>query len=81
LKGLNVPFVNQAKYIGVILGENYMEILKTDRSQSLQNISVHSLFRRKRLSVNIKLTFHKALIRSVMTYACPAWEFAATPLF
>jgi hypothetical protein len=23
------------------------------------------------------LTLHKALIRSVMTYACPAWEFAA----
>jgi hypothetical protein len=29
------------------------------------------------LSANIKLTLHKALIRSVMTYACPAWEFAA----
>jgi hypothetical protein len=25
----------------------------------------------------IKLTLHKALIRSVMTYASPAWEFAA----
>jgi hypothetical protein len=23
------------------------------------------------------MTLHKALIRSVMTYACPAWEFAA----
>jgi hypothetical protein len=23
------------------------------------------------------LTLHKALIRSVMTYVCPAWEFAA----
>jgi hypothetical protein len=26
---------------------------------------------------NIKLTLHKALIRSVMTYACLAWEFVA----
>jgi predicted dithiol-disulfide oxidoreductase (DUF899 family) len=25
----------------------------------------------------IKLTLYKALIRSVMTYACPVWEFAA----
>ena len=25
----------------------------------------------------MKLTFHKALIRSVLAYACPAWEFAA----
>jgi hypothetical protein len=30
----------------------------------------------ERLSANIKLTLQKALIRSVMTYACPAWEFA-----
>jgi hypothetical protein len=29
------------------------------------------------LSANIKLTVHKALIRSVMTYAFPAWEFSA----
>jgi hypothetical protein len=25
----------------------------------------------------MKLTLHKALISSVMTYPCPAWEFAA----
>jgi hypothetical protein len=29
------------------------------------------------LSANIKLTFYKALIRSVIVYVCPAWEFAA----
>jgi hypothetical protein len=38
---------------------------------------MYSLFKSERLSANIKLTLHKALIRSVMTYACPAWEFAA----
>jgi hypothetical protein len=26
-------------------------------------------------STNIKLTLHETLIRSVMTYVCPAWEF------
>jgi hypothetical protein len=31
----------------------------------------------ERLSANIKLTLHKALISSVMTYACPTWELAA----
>jgi hypothetical protein len=36
-----------------------------------------SLLKNERLNVNIKLTIHKALIRSVMTYACPAWELAA----
>jgi hypothetical protein len=38
---------------------------------------IYSLFRSERLSANIKLTLHKVLIRSVMTYACPAWELAA----
>jgi acyl-CoA synthetase (AMP-forming)/AMP-acid ligase II len=35
----------------------------------------HSIFKRKLLSANIKLKLHKNLIRSVMIYACPAWEF------
>jgi hypothetical protein len=33
--------------------------------------------KRTSLSSNIKLTLHKALIRSVMTYACPAWKLAS----
>jgi hypothetical protein len=40
-------------------------------------ITAYSLFKRERLSDNIKLTLHKAIIRTIMTYACPAWEFAA----
>jgi hypothetical protein len=40
-------------------------------------IREYSIFETERLSTNIKLTLHNALIRSVMTYACPAWEFAA----
>jgi hypothetical protein len=45
-------------------------------------IRLYSLFKSKRLTADIKFTLHKALIRSVMTYACPAWEFVAeTHLF
>jgi hypothetical protein len=40
-------------------------------------IRTYSLFKCERLSANIKLTLHKALIRSVMTYASPLWELAA----
>jgi hypothetical protein len=40
-------------------------------------IRIYSIFKSERLSANIKLILHKALIRCVMTYACPAWEFAA----
>jgi hypothetical protein len=36
-----------------------------------------TFFRSERLSASIKLTLHKALITSVMTYACPAWKSAA----
>jgi hypothetical protein len=38
-------------------------------------IRVYSLFKSEQLSANIKLTLHKPLIRSIMAYACPAWEF------
>jgi hypothetical protein len=44
-------------------------------------IRIFSLFRNERLSATIKLTLHKAVIRSVMTYACPAWELAADTYF
>jgi hypothetical protein len=40
-------------------------------------IILYSLFKSERLSANIKLTLYKALVRSVVTCACPAWEFAA----
>jgi hypothetical protein len=40
-------------------------------------ITIYSLFKSEHLSANIKLTPLKALLRSVMSYACPAWELAA----
>jgi hypothetical protein len=40
-------------------------------------ITIYSLFKSEHLSAIIKLTFHKALMRSVMTHICPAWELAA----
>jgi hypothetical protein len=44
-------------------------------------IIIYSLFKSEHLSANIQLTLHKALIRSVITYACPTWEFAADTHF
>jgi hypothetical protein len=40
-------------------------------------IRTYSLLKSEQLSVNIKLTLHKALGTSIMTYASPAWEFVA----
>jgi hypothetical protein len=39
----------------------------------------HSLFKSGRLITSIILTLYKSLIRSVMTYACSTWEYAADP--
>jgi hypothetical protein len=47
------------------------------RAYSLFIIRAYSLFKSERLSARIKLSLLKALIKSVMTYACPAWEFTA----
>jgi hypothetical protein len=35
------------------------------------------VFKSGHLSTNIKLALYKALIRSVMTYACPTWKYEA----
>jgi hypothetical protein len=40
-------------------------------------IRVYSLFKTERLSANVRLTLHKTLIRSIMAYACPSWEYVA----
>jgi hypothetical protein len=40
-------------------------------------IRIHSVFKSERLSANTKITLHKALIRSVIIYACRVWELAA----
>jgi len=80
LKGRNIPFVNNVKYLGVnfdrkITWRPHIERIETKAFGTF--INTYSLFKSERLSANIKLTLYKALIRSVMTYACPTWEFAA----
>jgi hypothetical protein len=40
-------------------------------------IRTYFIFKTKHLNANIKLIMYRALIRSIMTYACPTWEFAA----
>jgi hypothetical protein len=40
-------------------------------------IRIYSLFRSERLSANIILALHKALIRSIITYSYLSWELVA----
>jgi hypothetical protein len=72
--------INYIKHPGVIFNKRIAwrlntEMIETKDSRSF--IRLYSLFRSERQSANIKLTLHKALISSVMTHACRAWEFTA----
>jgi hypothetical protein len=75
LNGRNISFVNHVKYLGLIFEKRITWRLHIEMTE-VKVFRIYSLFKSERLSANIKITFHKALIRSVMTYACPAWELA-----
>jgi hypothetical protein len=71
LRGWNIPFVNNVNYLGVInkkiVGRSYIKIMEAKAFRAF--IRTYSIFKSELLSANVKLTLHKALIRSVMTYA------------
>jgi hypothetical protein len=80
MNGRNILFVNSVKFLGVIFDKKvtwrlHIEMIEAKAFRTF--IRIYSLLYSERLSTNIKLTLHKALIRSIMTYACPASEFAA----
>jgi hypothetical protein len=80
LNGQNIPFVNNVKYIGIIFDWKIawrLHIKTTETKAFRAFIRTYSLFKSEHLSANIKLTLYNALIRSIMTYASPTWEFVA----
>jgi hypothetical protein len=84
LNGKDIPFVNHIKYLGVIFDKKitwrlHIEMIEAKAFRTF--IRVYSLFKSERLSANIKLTLHKALIRSVMTYAAPPGNLRQIPIY
>jgi hypothetical protein len=80
LNGRNIPFVNHVKYLGVIFDKRItwrLHLEMTEAKAFRTFIRIYSLFKSERLSAKVKLTLHKALIRTVITCACPVWELAA----
>jgi hypothetical protein len=76
LNGLDIPFENSVKYLDKkITWRLHIETIEAKAFRIF--IIIYSRFKSKRLSTNIRLTLHKALIRSAMAYACPAREFEA----
>jgi hypothetical protein len=71
---------NLVKYLSVIFDKRiawrlHIEIIEAKAFRTF--IIIYSLLKSKHLNTNIKPTLHKAVIKSVMTYACPACEIAA----
>jgi hypothetical protein len=80
LNGRNIPFLNSVKYLGVIFDKRMpwrWHIEKIAAKALGKYIRTHSILKSKHLNANIILIVYRALIRSIMTYACPTWEFAA----
>jgi hypothetical protein len=80
LNGQDIPFVSNTKYLSVIFNRRMTwraHIEKTSAKALGTYIRTYSVFKSKHLSANIKLIVYRALIRSIMTYAYPTWEFAA----
>jgi hypothetical protein len=80
LNGRKIPFVNSVKFLGVNFDKRmtWRIHIQTIEANSFRIfIKLYCLFKSEQIGANIKLTPHKALIRSIMTHACNAWEFAA----
>jgi hypothetical protein len=73
-------FVSNVTYLGVTFDRRMTwrhHIERTITKTLRTYVRNYSLFRSGRLRTNIKCMLYTALIRSVMTYACPTWEHAA----
>jgi hypothetical protein len=74
LNGRSIPFVNSVKYLGIIFDKGMtcrLHIETIEAKAFRVFLTLYSLFKSERVSAHIKLTLHRALIRSVMTYALP----------
>jgi len=84
LKGRQIPFTNHVKYLDVIFDKKTTWKIhrETTATKALRIfLSIYPILNSERLSVGAKLIIYKALIKSMLTYACPDWELPATVTF
>jgi hypothetical protein len=80
LKGQDIKFVNDVRYLGVTLDRRitWKTHIDLNVTKALQTfVQIYSLLKSEKLGIKTKLALYKTLIRSKMTYACPPWESAA----
>jgi hypothetical protein len=75
-----IPWVNDARYLGVILDKRLTWLKHIDqvRKKAAQRLGILGplLNRRSGLSTRNGVLLYKQLIRPLMDYACPVWRFA-----
>lgn len=73
----NVPWLNQCKYLGMILEKRLTFKHHIEYVISRANIAIKTLYplisRKSKLHVNNKLLIYKLAIRPILTYACPSF--------
>jgi ABC-type transporter MlaC component len=80
LNGRNILFVNSVKYLGIIFDRRMtwrLHIQKIAAKALGTYIRTYSIFKRKHLKAKIKVIVYRGLLRAIITYASPTWEFAA----
>jgi hypothetical protein len=77
----HIPWTKQLKYLGVTLDPTLT--FKAHITCTLQKLNhrLKQLYpilnRASTIDINLALIIYKSLLRSIMTYACPIWGFAA----
>jgi hypothetical protein len=75
----DIPLVNNVRYFGVTFDSMMTwrrHIGRTVAKALCKYVRTYPIFKSGCLKRNIKFTVYTALIRSVMTYACPSWAYA-----
>jgi hypothetical protein len=80
LKGRAITFVNDVKYLRITFDRRmtcrtHIDLIVTKALRTF--LKIYSLLKSEKLSIRTKMTLHKALISSKLTYAWPTWESAA----
>jgi len=80
LNNTDIPFKQEVKYLGVLLDRKLLGArhIQTQRGKANGRLAqLKSLLVSDQLHDRTKVTLYKMLIRPLLTYAAPAWAFAA----
>ncbi|KDR21068.1 hypothetical protein L798_04127, partial [Zootermopsis nevadensis] len=79
--GATIPRVNEVKYLGVILDRKLAYRSHISKAVCRANHRLRQLYpiltKSSSININLALKIYKTLLRPIITYAAPAWGYAA----